>query len=802
MTIITGKFTIRHGCAPAIDSHPLPGGEFAANLEPSRSPTPTIDSCPLPGGEGGRRRRPGEGTGRIYLLLWLAACSVIKLHASTLEGKVFDPSGRLLPATEVSLLTPLGAVEHVETNPEGRYQFTGLGAGVYTVGATAPGFSTRSVEIRIGENQRRTANLHLQLSAVPQRIVVSASLGGALATQVGSSVTVISRDEIEDQGDAFVLDALRQAPGVSVNRTGREGGVTGVFIRGGASDYNLVMLDGIPLDEFGGGFDFAPLLADGVDRVEVDRGPESALFGANAVAGVVNIVTEQGEGPPQFSFLAEGGSFSASRFSTGGSGLTRGWSWGYNLARLDTGGIVPNDQYRDQAATLSLTSPEGSARAFTFHFYGNANDAGAPGPFGSDPDHLFTGIDRISRDKQNLFALGGTYSQQLSPRFRQVTTADLSTNDYYFRSPFGDSFSNSLNGLINTRSEIAVSGKDRLVAGAEYNREQIKDTFIARADNTPFLLPRASLGFFVENRWSPISRLYLVTGVRLDDFRTHDLPADPTAGRPLLPAVSNEQASPRVALAYLPHKGAGKKLGLTRLHASFGTGIRMPNGFELAFTNNGRLQPERSRSFDVGLEQRFFSDRAVADVTYFYNRFEDQIVVLGGSLTHLSTFTSANFGNSRAQGVESSFRVRPRQSLEASVEYTRIASALLALDGTNLALQPFRVGQPLLRVPRNAAAADLTWRRDRWTLNTNVAARGATLDLEPNLGTYACQLGLACLFNDKGYILLNGGFSYQMTKGVELYGQLNNILDRHYEESFGFPALTINFLAGIRLHFR
>lgn len=722
-------------------------------------------------------------------------------NTASISGTVLDPDGRAIPQARVSLLETMTALEERTTDAEGRYRFDGLPAGVYRLVANAPGFSAASQDLRLGADEAQRVDLHLAVSAVAQQVVVSASLEDTLAAETGSSVAVVTRSEMEDRGEQSVLDALRGVPGVEVNQTGQRGGVTGVFIRGGDSDYNLVMVDGIQVNEFGGGFDFAPLTVDGVDRVEVTRGPESALYGSNAVAGVINIVSREGDGPPHFDALAEGGSFTTRRFALGGSGLSRGLGWAFNASRLDSGGVVQNDNYRNQTAFATLEYPRTPRRQVAFHFFGNANDAGAPGPFGSDPDHLFTGIDTVSSDKQNLFGFEASDAEQLSSRFRQVTTASLATNDYYFRSPFGDSFSNSLRDVLNTRSEVTASDKDVLVAGLEYNREQVRNTFIAGANNSPFLLPRTSLAFFAENRWNPTPRLFLTAGVRLDDIRTHSLPPDAGA-RPLIAASSVAKVSPRIAAAYLLRRSdSSSGLGGTRLHSSFGTGIRAPDGLELAFTNNPQLKPEKSVSFDAGVEQRLFSDRAVLDATYFYNRFEDQIVVLGGSFTNLSTFTSANLGNSRALGLELSARLRPTRSLEVTAEYTRDDTAILAVGGSNLAVAPFQAGQPLTRRPKNAGFYAATWTRGRLTLSTDSVIRGPALDLEPNDGTFACELGLPCLFTNKGYVRADAGFAYRLPRGVELYGRLNNFLDEKYEESLGFPALRINFLAGVRFSF-
>jgi len=404
-----------------------------------------------------------------------------------------------------------------------------------------------------------------------------------------------------------------------------------------------------------------------------------------------------------------------------------------------------------------------------------------------------------------MFGYAGSYSEQITSRFRQVVNGTVATNDYYFLSPpasGGNSFENNLRGVLNTRSEVAISNKDFLVAGFEYNREQFKDTYVADANNNSFLLPRSSLAYFVEDRWSPSARLFVMAGLRLDDLSTHSLQSGDYGARPFIPASSITKLNPRASVAYMARESdSASWLGTTRLHGSFGTGIRAPNGFELAFTDNPHLKPEKSVSFDSGLEQRFFDNKALLDLTYFYNKFEDQIVTLGGSLTNLSTFISDNLGNSRAQGLEASFRLRPTRSLQVSGEYTLLGTAILSLDGSTLVQAPFHVGQELYRRPKNSGGFNITWQRGRLTLNSNAYLRGQTLDLEPNDGVYACSFGLPCLFPDKGYAVLNGGFSYRLTHGLEIYGHLNNLLDRKYEEVLGYPALPLNFLAGVKFTF-
>ena len=725
---------------------------------------------------------------------------------ATIQGIVLDPKGAVVSRASVTLSTSTEVLETSQTDNNGQFSFANLPAGTYRIVATAPGLSADSGDLPIQSGEMRHADLSLALSAVDQHVIVSASLGEVLATQIASSASVITEDEIASHDAQTVYDVLREVPGVAVADTGRRGGAAGVFIRGGNSNYNLVMVNGIPLNQFGGDFDFSPLPTDGVAQVEVIRGAQSALYGSEAVSGVVNLVTDRGDGPPSFNAVMEGGSYDTYRLATGGDGSLRGFNWSYDLSRLNSNGVVANDDYHNQSAFVSLGYSKSPRRQLDFHFFGDTNSAGVPGPYGSDPDHLFAGIDTVSRDKQNLFGYQASEAEQITSRWKQVSTVSVTTDRYLFSSPFGDSFTKNLRVVANTRGEITLAPTDVFVAGFEYNQERFENTFVANADNNPFVLPRTSLAYFAENRWTPGKRWSVTTGIRVDDIRTHSLPADAFGERPLLPASSVVKVNPRAAVAYLLRRsGTQARWGATRLHASSGTGIRPPNGFDLGFTDNPHLKPELSITTDVGVEQRLFRDRAVVDVTYFYNRFKDQIVSVGGAA--ISTFTSDNLNNSRAQGLELSARVQATRSLEISAEYTRLDSAILALDGTTLAQTPFQVGQPLIRRPANSGSYDVTWQRGRLRLNSNGYARGWVLDNEPNLGFGACSPATAsspavpCLFRNHGYVLANAGFSVRTIHNVEIFGQINNLLNQKYEEVLGYPAYHLNFMSGIRFSF-
>jgi outer membrane cobalamin receptor len=339
---------------------------------------------------------------------------------ATISGTVFDPAGRAVPGAHVTLLYAMAQLETRDTNAQGQYSFVRLRAGKYQVMATSSGFDQLPLDMDLSAGEKRVSDLHLQLSALRDKVVVSAAPGGALTSQIASSVSVVSADEMDDRGAQVAVDVLRGLPGVEINQSGGRGTITSAFIRGGNSNYNLVMIDGIELNDFGGGFDLSPLPAEGVEQIEVIRGPESALYGSNAMSGVINIETIQGDGPPHFSFLGEAGSLYTWRLATTGAGLNKGFSWAYSLSRLQTRGQIRNDGYRDQSSTVSLGYSRSPRRKFNANFFGYNGVVGLPGPWGSDPDGLFPGRDPATHQNQNLFGYQVQEVEQFSSRFQQV----------------------------------------------------------------------------------------------------------------------------------------------------------------------------------------------------------------------------------------------------------------------------------------------------------------------------------------------------------------------------------------------
>jgi outer membrane receptor protein involved in Fe transport len=331
---------------------------------------------------------------------------------------------------------------------------------------------------------------------------------------------------------------------------------------------------------------------------------------------------------------------------------------------------------------------------------------------------------------------------------------------------------------------VSVSRQYTTSFGVAVGRESVKNSFITDAGFSSFPIERSDAAVYWENRFQFGEKLFLNAGVRGEWIRTPEIPPDGFS-RPSFPSNRVASANPKVAVGYLAAPA-------TRLHASAGTGIRPPSGFELAFTDNPRLKPERTRSFDAGVEQRLAGGRVNLDATYFYNRYYDLIVTLNGNLASLSHYTSDNLANSRAQGAEFSAGVRPSRSVFITGSYTLLETRILSVDGSSLAPSPFTPGQQLTRRPEHSGSFVATYARGRVAVDVTGYFRGQALYEEPSFGA---SNGL---FWNPGFANVGLNLNYTVARGLTAYGHLRNALNQHYEEVFGYPSPLLNFVAGVK----
>ena len=729
---------------------------------------------------------------------FLIVAAPLVLAASPIRGRVVDASGRTVVGARV-IATGEGPLATVLTDAGGEFVIDSPPRGRVSLRVTMDGF--RAASLIVDERSPDVGTITLGISAISESVVVSASQVEVPLTEVTSSVTVIDRAEIETRQVHSVADALRTVPGMAVAATGGLGATTSLFPRGGESNYTLVLIDGVPANSFGGDFDFGHLSTANVERIEVVRGPQSALFGSNAIGAVVRITSRRG-GPPSAAVDFEGGQFGTSRVSASTAGSHQEFEWGASFDQLlsdgmngevlDNGLTVENDDYTRRTGGGSAGWRRGGSWVRGDVHYTN-DERGFPGPFGSDPAGSYGGFDTISGGNNTRTVGGVAFFTPLSERIGLRGQTGFNRYDSDFASPFGpsDGFSRRWNGGAQLDAAV-IRGLD-ISVGVDLLRERAGSTFITGASGQEVPVERFAAGYFAEGRWNSNERVFLTAGLRVDDIRRDRL--EESFGRPVLPKDTIVSVNPRVAGAWIVHTAGADS---TKIRAAAGTGIRPPDGFELAFTDNPELKPERSRSLEAGIDHTFGGGHAVAEATAFTNHYDDLIITVG-SFSGSSRYKTDNISNARATGLELALTLRGRVvkwgglDLAGRVGYTALDTEILAVDQDDAAPPPFEVGQALVRRPPRSFFADASVTAGRVTAFVRGNGRSTTLDVEPTMGAFGG------LFDAPGYNVWSTGATVRASRYLDVYARFENLFNRTYEEALGYPALGRRFTAGLRI---
>jgi outer membrane cobalamin receptor len=698
-----------------------------------------------------------------------------------------------------------GHLRSTTTDAAGRFAFTNVPAGSYDVLAELEGFRATLVTVNTVEGLASDIRIHLTLSGVTETVVVSAGYVGVPRSEVPGSVTTITADAVAARQITTVAQALRMVPGYAVAATGGAGSLTSVFPRGGESDYTLVLLDGIRLNSMGGGFDFGHLTTAGLSSIEVVRGPQSAVFGADAIGGVIQLRTRVG-GSPSLSAEFETGGYGSTRATIATSGALGRFSWGAHAERSSSDGWtglapgtsehVTNDD--DRASAVGIATNWTLADRTTLRIDGriSSDDRGYPGPFGSNPIGAYSGVDRVSRghnnDASGSMVLTHAWGSQTAFTIR-TTYADLHG---LFASAWGDSSSRTRRLAAHAQLSVAVSSRVALTAGTDVMAERGDSTYVMSASDALVPVRRYQSGYFAEARFKPASRLSVTSGVRAQHVVRRAIAPDPNAysPRPLLPEHRQWSINPRMAASYDLRSSSKTGGNWTRLHATAGTGFRPPDVLEIAFTDNPGLKPERSQSWDAGVEHSLLGGRWVADATAFANRYDDLIIAVGRSLGDYSRYQTDNLSNARARGLEASLALHTHSGLTMRASYTWLDTAVLAVDRSSLqAPAPFVVGDPLLRRPTHQGSVDITYARGPLVAFAHVGARSRALDVEPSWGAI-----YGGLFFAPGFAVADAGVSIAAGRGVSIVARIDNLLNRPYEAVLGYPAPRRTLTIGVR----
>ena len=737
----------------------------------------------------------------LMAALGLASAPAIAAQSTppAIAGIVVDPQGTPLVLARVRLISSDGAeVATAVTDRQGRFTLVPNGAECVAcrVEAALPGFVAGSVPAA-------SAALEVRLAMAPVReaIVVTPTRGETPASLVGSSVTVLTADDIDRRGAPVVSELLKATPSVTVVRTGGVGNVTSLFVRGGESDYNKVLLDGIPLNEPGGSFNFGNLTTDNVERIEVVRGAMSALFGSDAMSSVIQLFTRRARSgsAPRASATIEGGSYATARMQAGVSANLGRWDLSASAGRLGTDNRVPNNRFDNTTVSVTAGGPLGRGDAVTLRsvLRLERQRVGVPGQtaFGRpDSDALFDRNDTV---------VGLSVDHHASARWRQRAgfsvsrSTQISTNrfeDAPYTPTFEDRsapfmFFDFLLDTTNTISRYSTNYQGDLTIGGghgssrpqvltvavdvEAQRAELADTLAG----TSLPAARDNVGVALQHQMHA-ARLSTTAGVRVE----HN-------------ASFGTAVVPRASLVYLVHSGTGHA-GDTSLRASAGLGVKEPTILETFsqnrfFLGNPDLAPERSTTFDVGIEQRLFRQHAKVELTWFDGRYRNQIST---RTIDPVTFSGQyfNIGRTRARGTELTVEVSPVSGVRVRAGHTFLDSVIV--ESTSPSSAVFREGAWTFRRPRHSGFLDLSVSRGRAALDLSGVFSGRRVDSD------FASLNPPILESNPP-ALWTLGVRLRVTRQTEGYLRIENLSNATYMDPLGYEAWQRSLHAGLRLTF-
>jgi vitamin B12 transporter len=707
----------------------------------------------------------------IALVISCAAAPTFAQALATLAGTITDPHGASIPDAQIEAerVPAAGPLERVRSGGDGRFVMQ-LPPGTYRVTVSHDSFSKTGQEITLTPGETRELPVRMRLEPLSAKVIVTAQAIPVEAASSAAPVDILTSQDIARREAASLPDLLATLPGFSLGRNNAEGGLTSLFLDGGNSSYTKVLVDGAPVNQPGGIVNFSNLTLDNVEKIEVVHGAESAIYGSDAMDGVIQIFTRRGATRvPVFSVFGEGGNFSSGRGGGELSGLLGRFDYSAGAAYFDTSGQGPNDAFRNRTLSGNFGWRFSDTARVSLALRDNVSAAGTPGQTLLVPPNLQdgTGLHNFSSSLRAEFTTGSHWTHQL--------TGAESYNRELDYDPFFTTFLQYNRADLLAESTYLARGVG-LTAGYQYEVENGFLSYIA------LHVRRNNQAGFLELRWQPVTRLTLSAGARAEDN-----------------ADFGTRVVPRAGIAYTVRTAQGA-FGDTRLRASYGQGIKEPRfdqsfGSDPCFPGNPDLLPEQSRTVHAGVEQKLASDRARITVDYFDNRFRDIVSFQSvtpppaclaiGAPFGAGTFFNTNLA--RARGANISGEARFTRWLTARANYTYDSTRVLSapnnfdpnyIPGSRLLRRPVHSGNLVL----NAA-----FRRMNWNLAGYFTGRRADSDF----------LGLG-LTSNPGYARFDFAGSYSLTHGVSVYGRVVNLADRQYQEVLGFPALGREFRLGVR----
>lgn len=591
-----------------------------------------------------------------------------------------------------------------------------------------------------------------------EKMVVTATRTMERAESVASSVTVITAEEIEAKQVTTVLEVLRSVKGFDVVQNGGVGKRTSIFVRGGNSGHILVMIDGVQVNSpTTGSYDFANLTVDNIDRIEIIRGPQSTLYGSDAMAGVINIISKEGKGSLQWQISGEGGTYNTKKFSLSASGSSEKTNYSFSASRFKTDGfsvakdLDEDDGYENtsfsgkvglnfsESLDIDLGISYSESTSDLDYYYDSAT-------FITTPDALnyemrtktltpyIKAVQRINNDWDHTI-MASLDEASIIEKKDSTTTSEIDTTVKN----------------INWQHNLYLAKEtNTLTFGVEYEEQAGENG--GEGDFEKFIHNKA---FYLQDQASMLTeRLNVSLGVRVDDH-----------------SLFGEETTSRITALY-NLKSTG-----TKFKGSWGTAFKAPTLNDLYYNaswgiGNPDLKPEKSTGYDIGFEQKI-SDLILISANYFENDFKN-LIQWDWSIFPM---TPENISKAETKGYEFGFNFKPVNSF-----YIDASCTLLDTEDKS-------TGNELARRANNKGTITVGWTPEKADFNLTVNKVGKRWDNGGNTNKL------------RSYTKVDFAASFDITKNLTLFGRGENLLNEDYEEAKGYGTAGISYYGGLKANF-
>ncbi len=609
-------------------------------------------------------------------------------------------------------------------------------------------------------------------------VSVSATGIATPLSQIASSVTVITAEEIARTQRRTLPDVLNNVPGLNVVQTGGPGGQTAIFMRGTNSNHVKVLLDGIDMGDVSapnGAVDLAHMATGDIERIEVLRGPQGGLYGANAIGGVISIVTKKGEGPAKATATLEGGALGTFNQSAAVSGAKDRFDYAFSVAHLRSSHVdvtptyvLPAGQSANPNSYDNMTYSTRLGAKITddlrVNLIGRYVDIRLK--YSNDDPTTFPSAPYATRsdyDNKAFFGRAEAVYAALNGRFINTVGVNVADNSRTNKDPNANpaTTNDGTRTAVNWRGEIAVAKGHTLLLGAERSEERANTQTYGMFGGAPlsYSAKNGNIAGYAEMQSQFAERFFIVGNIRVDDddkFGSH--------------------TTWRIAPAFVM---PGSE---TKLKGSYGTAFKAPTLYELYgvgdfnYVGNPNLKPETSKGWEVGFEQPLFGDRLRFGVTYFRNDIKD---LINNVFAPVNTYV--NVGKAKTEGYEAFIDVKATDRLRFHADYTRT-------DATNVI-----ANTELLRRPKHKANFSASYQAtEALGLSASVLYVGPWMDFD--------RQGLWTTARDfQGYTVVNIAANYAVNKQVTVFGRVDNLFDKRYEVPVGWKAPGVGVFGGIKV---